>query len=89
MVAQKCVAVADAQRAVDQKVKLPPGYSMTWGGQFKNLQEATGRLMIAVPLALLMIVALLYLVFDTAKLALLIFLTSLKHLKAGSCSKVT
>ena len=66
--------VADAQRAVDQKVKLPPGYSMTWGGQFKNLQEATGRLMIAVPLALLMIVALLYLVFDTAKLALLIFL---------------
>jgi cobalt-zinc-cadmium resistance protein CzcA len=47
---------------------------MTWGGQFKNLQEATGRLMIAVPLALLMIMALLYLVFDTAKLALLIFL---------------
>ena len=66
--------VSEAERAVDQKVKLPPGYSMTWGGQFKNLKEATGRLMIAVPLALLMIVALLYLVFDTAKLALLIFL---------------
>jgi cobalt-zinc-cadmium resistance protein CzcA len=47
---------------------------MTWGGQFKNLQEAAGRLMIAVPLALLMIVALLYMVFDSGKLALLIFL---------------
>ena len=66
--------VGDAQKMVDKMVKLPPGYSMTWGGQFKNLQEAAGRLMIAVPLALLMIVALLYMVFDSGKLALLIFL---------------
>ena len=66
--------VGDAQTMVDKMVKLPPGYSMTWGGQFKNLQEAAGRLMIAVPLALLMIVALLYMVFDSGKLALLIFL---------------
>lgn len=66
--------VADAQKMVEKTVKLPPGYSMTWGGQFKNLQEASGRLMIAVPLALLMIVALLYMVFDSGRLALLIFL---------------
>jgi len=66
--------VADAQKMVEKSVKLPPGYSMTWGGQFKNLQEASGRLMIAVPLALLMIVALLYMVFDSGRLALLIFL---------------
>jgi cobalt-zinc-cadmium resistance protein CzcA len=66
--------VADARKMVEKSVKLPPGYSMTWGGQFKNLQEASGRLMIAVPLALLMIVALLYMVFDSGRLALLIFL---------------
>ncbi|MFM7539206.1 MAG: efflux RND transporter permease subunit [Planctomycetota bacterium] len=66
--------VADARKMVEKTVKLPPGYSMTWGGQFKNLREASGRLMIAVPLALLMIVALLYMVFDSGRLALLIFL---------------
>ncbi len=66
--------VADAQAQVEKKVKLPSGYYMTWGGQFKNLQEASGRLMVAVPLALLMIMGLLYLVFDSAKLAALIFL---------------
>lgn len=41
--------VADAQAAVEGQVKLPPGYYFTWGGQFRDLQEATGRLMIAVP----------------------------------------
>lgn len=66
--------VADARKAVETEVKLPPGYSLTWGGQFKNLQEASKRLMIAVPLALFMIFALLHLSFNSLRLASLIFL---------------
>jgi len=66
--------VAEAQAAVDQHVKLPPRYTITWGGQFKNLQEASKRLMIAVPLALLLIFALLFMTFNSARLAVLIFL---------------
>lgn len=66
--------VADAQAAVESQVKLPPGYYVTWGGQFKNLQEATGRLMIAVPVALFLIFALLYITFNSLKPALLIYL---------------
>ena len=66
--------VAEAQAAVERDVKLPAGYTPAWGGQFKNLQEATGRLAVAVPLALLMIFALLHLTFDSARAALLIFL---------------
>jgi cobalt-zinc-cadmium resistance protein CzcA len=66
--------VADAQQAVHAKVKLPTGYSIAWGGQFKNLQEATRRLSIAVPVALVLIFVLLYSTFGTTKLAALIFL---------------
>jgi cobalt-zinc-cadmium resistance protein CzcA len=66
--------VAEAQRAVDSHVKLPEGYSFDWGGQFKQLQSATRRLMIAVPLALLTIFVLLYLNFRAVRPALLIFL---------------
>jgi len=64
----------DAQAALEREVKLPPGYYVTWGGQFKNLQEASGRLMIAVPIALFLIFALLYMTFNSLKPALLIFL---------------
>ncbi len=66
--------VTEAQKAVDQKVKLPTGYTVTWGGQFKNLQQATQRLSIAVPVALLMIFVLLHSTFNSVKLASLIFL---------------
>ena len=66
--------VADAQKVVEEQVKLPPGYRVAWGGSFKNLQEATGRLTIAVPLALFLICSLLYMTFRSGKLALLIFL---------------
>ncbi|MCZ2153226.1 MAG: CusA/CzcA family heavy metal efflux RND transporter [Bryobacterales bacterium] len=66
--------VAEAQRAVDQKVKLPPGYTLTWGGQFQNLQEATQRLVIVVPLALFLIFVVLYTMFNSARLATLIFI---------------
>ncbi len=66
--------VADAQAAVNRDVKLPPGYYVTWGGQFKNLQEASARLMIAVPVGLFLIFALLFLTFSSMKPALLIYL---------------
>ena len=66
--------VAAAQSAVQEQVKLPEGYSVTWGGQFENLQRASQRLMIAVPVALFLIFALLYLTFSSVKLTLLIYL---------------
>lgn len=66
--------VAEAQEAVKNQVSLPSGYHVTWGGQFKNLQEATGRLMIAVPVALFLIFALLFLTFNSGRMAMLIYL---------------
>lgn len=66
--------VAEAQRVVDRDVVLPAGYSLRWGGQFENLQRASERLLIAVPVALFLIFALLYLTFGSVKLAMLIYL---------------
>ena len=66
--------VGEAQRAVEREVRLPSGYMLAWGGQFKNLQEASARLKIAVPAALFLIFALLQLTFGSVKSALLIFL---------------
>jgi len=66
--------VADAKRAVAEQVELPPNYRIAWGGQFKNLQDATGRLAVAVPLALFLICSLLYLTFNSGSLALLVFM---------------
>jgi cobalt-zinc-cadmium resistance protein CzcA len=66
--------VADAGRAVQQKVSLPAGYSIEWGGQFEQLQSATRRLAVAVPLALLLIYSLLYLNFHSSRTAALILL---------------
>ncbi|EAQ82161.1 efflux RND transporter permease subunit [Blastopirellula marina] len=56
--------VAAARQAVAEQVALPPGrYRVEWGGQFENLQRAQQRLMIVVPIALLMIFALLYMTY--------------------------
>ncbi|WP_205195513.1 efflux RND transporter permease subunit [Chitinophaga sp. Cy-1792] len=65
--------VAEIEAAVKQKVKLPPGYFIRYGGQFENLREATARLSIAVPVALLLIFGLLYFTFRSVKQSLLIF----------------
>lgn len=65
--------VKAAQAAIEKDVKLPPGYYLTWGGQFENLQRATGRLMIVVPLALFLIFVLLFTTFGSAKQALLVY----------------
>jgi cobalt-zinc-cadmium resistance protein CzcA len=66
--------VKEAQREIARQVRLPAGYTLAWGGQFKNLEEATQRLLIAVPVALFLIFALLHLTFGSLKLAVLIFL---------------
>lgn len=66
--------VAEAQQLVARDVRLPAGYSLAWGGQFENLQQATQRLMIAVPVALFLIFSLLYVTFSSVKLTLLIYL---------------
>jgi cobalt-zinc-cadmium resistance protein CzcA len=66
--------VAEAQKTVEREITLPPGYSLTWGGQFENLQQASQRLMIAVPVALFLIFSLLYVTFSSVKLTLLIYL---------------
>ena len=66
--------VAAARQAVTTKLNLPPGYYVTWGGQFEHLEAATQRLLVAVPLALFLIFVLLYGAFGSARPALLIFL---------------
>ena len=66
--------VYEARRAVRNEVEMPPGYFVTWGGSFKNLQEATARLIVAVPVALLLIFALLYMTFGSLRLTALIYL---------------
>ncbi|SFQ53395.1 CusA/CzcA family heavy metal efflux RND transporter [Hymenobacter arizonensis] len=65
--------VDDIQQQLAQKLTLPTGYSIAYGGQFENLQQAKGRLRIAVPVALLLIFLLLYLSFRSVKQAGLIF----------------
>lgn len=52
---------------------MPSGYYITYGGQFKNLEEATARLAVALPVALLLILLLLYFTFRSVKQGLLIF----------------
>ena len=65
--------VADAQSRIEKDVKLPPGYYLTWGGQFENLQRATSRLMIVVPIALFLIFVLLFTTFNSVRQAALIY----------------
>ena len=64
--------VEEARAAVAQQVKLPTGYSITWGGQFENQQRAAQRLMIVVPVALLLIGFLLYVTFGDVRQAVLV-----------------
>ncbi len=65
--------VDDVQRLINENIKLPVGYTITYGGQFENLQSAKSRLMIAVPIALILIFVLLYFAFKSVKEALMIY----------------
>ncbi|MBN9696576.1 MAG: efflux RND transporter permease subunit [Zoogloea sp.] len=64
--------VAEAQQKVAAEVILPPGYSMTWGGQFENQQRAMGRLKLIVPITLGLIFSLLFWAFKDIRPALLV-----------------
>ena len=68
-------AVQGMQQAVGEKVKLPPGYSISWSGQFEFLERATAKLKAVVPFTLLIIFVLLYLTFKRFDEALLILAT--------------
>ncbi len=65
--------VNEIKDKIAPKVKLPSGYYMTYGGQFQNFERAKARLMIAVPLALMLIFVLLFITFGSVVQALLIF----------------
>ena len=59
--------VADAQAAVNQQVKMPAGYFITWGGQFQNAQEANRRLAVAIPIARVLVFVLIYTCFGSLR----------------------
>lgn len=65
--------VKELQSKIETKLQLPPGYYITYGGQFENLIDANRRLSIAVPVALALILVLLYFTFRSVKQSLLIF----------------
>jgi cobalt-zinc-cadmium resistance protein CzcA len=66
--------VEEGQRAIEAKVKLPPGYLISWGGQFQLQQEANKRLGLVIPITLLIVFLLLYSTFNSMKNSLLILL---------------
>ena len=65
--------VADAKAQVAQKVELPTGYRLEWGGQFENQQRAAARLAVVVPIALGLIFVLLFTTFNSIRQATLVF----------------
>lgn len=65
--------VAEAQQLVQKEVKIPAGYWLNWGGTFEQLQSASQRLKIVVPVALLIVFILLYMMFNNLKDGLIVF----------------
>jgi cobalt-zinc-cadmium resistance protein CzcA len=65
--------VAEAEQALQSQVKVPAGYWTAWGGQFEQLQSATRRLQIVVPVALLLVMVLLLAMFGNLRDGLLVF----------------
>jgi heavy metal efflux system protein len=65
--------VNEAQEALASQLTLPPSYYVTWGGQFENLQRASGRLLIVVPVALFLIFILLFSAFGSVRDAVIVY----------------
>ena len=65
--------VEDIQKILDEKLKLPDGYYYNYGGEFENLQSATNRLMIMIPIALVIILLLLYATVKNVRESLFVF----------------
>jgi cobalt-zinc-cadmium resistance protein CzcA len=66
--------VQEAQRKFEQTVRLPPGYRVTWGGQFENLQRARRRLSVILPITIVIIFSLLFFAFGSAVYAGLVLM---------------
>ncbi len=66
--------VAELQQKVEQKIRLPEGYYLEWGGQFQNMERALGHLAIIVPVTIAAIFFLLFLLFGSLRMATLIIL---------------
>ncbi|WP_339902256.1 CusA/CzcA family heavy metal efflux RND transporter [uncultured Cyclobacterium sp.] len=66
--------VTDIQEKLDAELDLPPGYYITYGGEFENLQRAKGRLMIVVPIALFLIFVLLYFALQSFSQSIMIYM---------------
>lgn len=67
--------VEEAQAKIQQEIKMPPGYHLSYGGEFENQQRAASRLMLIVPLALFLIFVLLFVSFGSLRQALLVLAT--------------
>jgi heavy metal efflux system protein len=65
--------VLEAQKIVQEQIKLPAGYTIEFGGQFKNLQEARARLMVIVPISLVVIFVLIFMAFGSLRQAVLVY----------------
>lgn len=65
--------VEEAQKAVEAGVKFPPGYYAEWGGNFKNLQEARSRLLLLTPIALILVLMMIYAAFKSVGQTMLVF----------------
>lgn len=65
--------VAEAQQRIQEQVKIPAGYWVNWGGTFEQLQSASQRLQIVVPISLLLVFMLLYMMFNNFKDGLIVF----------------
>ena len=63
----------DIQEILDEKLKLPDGYYYNYGGEFENLQSATNRLMVVIPIALVIILLLLYATVKNVRESLFVF----------------
>jgi cobalt-zinc-cadmium resistance protein CzcA len=66
--------INEAQEVVEEKIKLPPGYYLEWGGNFKNLKEAKSRLAILAPLAFILVLIMIYAAFKNIYETILVFL---------------
>ncbi len=66
--------VAEADSIIKSKVKMPAGYYIGWAGDFKNMQEATQKLMIIIPITILLVILLLYTAFNSVGKAMIILL---------------
>ena len=66
--------VQEAQKRISQQIDLPQGYTLDWGGQFENMQRAMARLMVIIPITIAAIFFLLFILFNSLRMATLIIL---------------